>query len=249
MTVYRTRHAVVLSTVREVPPRAEPETGTLMTEKEPGEHEEVVSSLLDLQRRLRDGDAGDAPTEEVRSDPPSPVQTFEPPPPSPPPPADEIRVFEPGLSVRMTPSTDPAGAPVRPQAPREQRFAPVTQLPTATAGDDRVAALAQRLSRLEQDLSGVMESIDTVRGEVEATVSADVATRMTAMQAETDERTARMVTEGLYAVSDRLTGELGAQRRDLAGLVEQRIRDMEATVRDAIRRAADVAVGRDRPQR
>jgi hypothetical protein len=214
-----------------------------VTEREP-EHEEVVSSLLDLQRRLRGGDDDVPEPPSNDSQGASAVRRVEEASAPAPDPSDEVEVAESDLSVLMTPASEiPETAPAA-----RDRFAPVTQLPTATAtataGDDRMAALAQRLSRLEQDLSGVLDSIDTIRGDV----TEDLAARMTAMQAENDARTTRIVAEHMDAVSDRLSGELGVQRRDLAGVLEQRIRDMEATLRDAIRTAADIATGRDRPK-
>jgi hypothetical protein len=205
------------------------------------EHDDVMSSLLDLQRRLRNGDGeageasgvGTAPTV-VEARPAAPRQE------------ETVEVVERDLSVLMTPVVEPledddrAGrrADERTEPEPPERFAPVTQLPTASGGEDRVAALNQRLSRLEGELSDVMGSIDTMHGTVAAEVTADVAARLIAIQQATDERTVRLVADRIDAVSTRVTGELEEQRRGLAGLLEQRMRDMTASLRTAIREVA-----------
>jgi hypothetical protein len=200
-----------------------------VTEKEPFEHDDVVSSLLDLQRRLRDGEievgetAGDGRAPTV-VEAPSPAH------------ADEVEVAERDLTVLMTPVHEPEEPDHRPR----ERVAPVTQLPTSSTGEDRVAALTERLGRLEDELSGVLGSLDRMRGRVAAEVTADVASRMVAVQHETDERTVRLVSDRMDDVKTRLTGELEEQRKDLAGLLERRMVDMESSLRDAIREAAGV---------
>jgi uncharacterized protein (UPF0335 family) len=181
-----------------------------MTENEPSEHDEVVSSLLDLQRRLRADGAGISEASAGASSSPVQVRTAEEPPIGSAP--GRVTVSEQQLSVRMTPMTEPETAPV----------------------DDRVEALAQRLSRLEEDLSEVLDSIDSVQGDVKGEMAADIARRLASEREEADARVARLVAERMDAVSARLSAELGAQRRDLAGLLEQRIGDMEAGLRTAV---------------
>ncbi len=190
-----------------------------MTEKDPFEHEAVMSSLTDLQRRLReageDGEAGDGPTiVDARALPRE----------------DTVAVTERDLTVVMSPAPEPE----RPERERRERFAPVAQLPTATTGEDRVAALSERLAHLEDELSGVLGSLDSMRGKVAAEVTADVAGRMGAIQHESDERTVRIVSERMDEVTMRVTDELKDQRKDLAGLLERRMIDMETSLRDAI---------------
>ncbi len=218
-----------------------------MTEKESFEHDEVVSGLLDLQRRLRGGDpAGvDAPTKAppargpVRTD--EERRTAERP-------AETVTVRESDVSVLMSPSTEPRTGPPPAAPARPERFAPVTQLPTTAAGDDRVAALAQRLSRLEQDLSGVLGSIESIKGDVAVSLATDVDARMIAVQREVEARAARLLNERMDTISARVSGELGEQRRDIAEILEQRIRNMEAALRDTIREAAESGVDPDDPQ-
>lgn len=230
-----------------------------MTEEESSEHGEVVSSLMDLQRRLR-GDAGPA---EPPAHAPPPAHT---PPPAHAPRAvapvraasppiegsassETLEVVEPDLTVRMAP-TDASRA-VEPPAPRpdaEERFAPVTQLPTTTAGEDRLTGLAQRLGRLENDLSGVLGSVESMRSDVTTSVNSHVTERMTAAQRDDDARIARIVAERLDAVSKRLSAEVVLQRRQLAALLEQRIEGVEETLREAIREASQVDLRGDEPR-
>jgi hypothetical protein len=214
-----------------------------MTEKESFEHGEVVSGLLDLQRRLRGGDpAGDVPakapvartqvrTVEERRAAEPPAQTERP--------AETVAVSEPDVSVRMSPAAEPSGPT------RSEHFAPVTQLPTTAAGDDRMTALAQRLSRLERDLSGVLGSIETIKGDVAVSLATDVEARMVAVQQEVEARAARALAERMDVISTRVSGELGAQRRDIAEILEERIRNMETALRDTIREAAETGVDPD----
>ncbi len=198
-----------------------------MSNEDPSEHDEVVSSLLDLQRRLRGGRGADTPPA------PAPVRTIEQPA-APPMPAETVEVSEAGVGVRMTPER---AAPRRPISGDGE--------PPTTAGADRVAALAQRLRHLEDDLSGVLGSIESMTGAVSESISADVTAKMGAMQREVDARTSRIVSDRVSAVSERLASELDAQRRDLAGLIERRLGSMEATLRDAIRDAADADADAD----
>ena len=220
-----------------------------MTEDEPHDHHgDVVSSLLDLQRRLRGGDTA-APPAPV---PPPPAERHPSTPPPPDRPRDQVEVVEGDVTVR-----EPAG----------ERFASVTQLPT-TAGDDRLAALSDRLGRLEADLTGVLGSIATVSGDVNASAQGvearldamltDTETRIDAVRAETearleaarrdaDERSARMLAERLAALSDRLTEDIVVQRRDLVALIDRRIGSMQEALRATIREVAGHAPGSDAP--
>jgi hypothetical protein len=192
-----------------------------MTEKEPFEHEAVMSSLTDLQRRLREAGEGE---EARKGAAPTIVDAGAPPR------EDTVAVTERDLTIVMTPAPEAE----RPERERRERFAPVAQLPTASTGEDRVAALSERLAHLEGELSGVLGSLDSMRGKVAAEVTADVAGRMVAIQHQSDERTVRIVSERMDEVSTRVTGELEEQRKDLAGLLERRMIDMETSLRDAI---------------
>lgn len=189
-----------------------------MTEKEPFEHEAVMSSLTDLQRRLRE--AGEGVGDEAGPGAAPTIVGARPPMRD-----DTVAVTERDLTVVVTPA---------PETERRERFAPVAQLPTASTGEDRVAALTARLAHLEDELSGVLGSLDSMRGKVAAEVTADVAGRMVAIQHESDERTVRIVSERMDEVTTRVTGELEEQRKDLAGLLERRMIDMETSLRDAI---------------
>jgi hypothetical protein len=245
-----------------------------VTDEHGNEHEDVMSSLLDLQRRLRgDGSAVREPSAPSASstvgeestpapDPSAPpvitIPQNDPPPTHP----DDVVVSERDLSVLMTP-TEASASEVE-----AERFAPVTQLPTAAVVDDRVAALADRLARLEEDLSGVMGSIASVREDVgsdmdarvtavqadadvkvsflKADVSSQVAAEVTAgmtanlqrMQAESHARVQRTVGERLYAIESRLVGELGEQREALERMMAERFEGMDAALRNAVHRAA-----------
>jgi uncharacterized protein YhaN len=223
-----------------------------MTDDETIEHGEVVSSLLDLQRRLR-GDPGapqrspDAPPSET------PVATASPPIDAPRS-AETVEISEPDVTVLTTPEMVP-----RPDEPRivqpeptipipTERFAPVTQLPTSTAGDDRLSGLVQRLTRLEDDLSGVLGSIESMRTDVTTSVTSDIAERMTSAQRQDDARIARIVADRMDAVSKRLSAEIVLQRRQLAALLEQRIGTVEESLRDAINEAAHIDLRGPDPQ-
>jgi hypothetical protein len=190
-----------------------------MTRREHSEHDEVLLSLTDLQRRLREAD-GHAASTIVE---PHPAQE------------EPVEVAERDLTVRMASVREAPGS----DEEHRERFAPVTQLPTSSGGSDRVAALTDRLSRLERELSGVLGSLDSMRVRVAAEATADVAARMVGIQRQTDERTARLVTRRMDAVSSRITSELEEQRADLVDLLDRRMADMKATLRDAILEAAE----------
>jgi hypothetical protein len=253
-----------------------------MSDDETIEHGEVVSSLLDLQRRLR----GDPGAPQPSADAPrsaTPVATTSPPVEAPRT-AETVEISEPDLTVLTTPEAVPR--PDEPQTDQPQvyeseiyqpqisqpqiyqprtdeprtvrpdpvvpaeveRFAPVTQLPTSTAGDDRLSGLSQRLSRLEDDLSGVLGSIESMRSDVTSSVTSNIAERMTAAQREDDARIARIVAERMDAVSKRLSAEVVLQRRQLAALLEQRIGTVEESLRDAINEAAHIDLHDPDPQ-
>jgi hypothetical protein len=206
-----------------------------MTDEHGTEHDDVMSSLLDLQRRLRgDGSKlGEASTPAPDpSAPPSTTITRDPRPADP----DVVEVSESDLSVLMTPTG--------PSEPQRDRFAPVTQLPTAAVADGRVSALADRLARLEDDLSGMMGSIEAVnrdtRVDVESKVTAlqaELAARIERLQAESEARLQRSLAERMYAVESRVVGDLREQRDGLASLIGQRFEGMDARLRQAIREA------------
>src|SRR5256885_17208689 len=92
-----------------------------------GPHDEVVSSLLDLQARLRGDEPPQAPDE--REKPQSP---------------DDILVVP-----------EPEATADPPVAEERAEFASVTSLRTATAGEDRLRSLTERISTLESSLSSV----------------------------------------------------------------------------------------------
>ena len=189
-----------------------------MTEKQTFEHEAVVSSLMDLQRRLREAGEGVVAGEGAAPTGVDAGAQLE---------KDTVAVIERDLTVVMT------GA-LQGERPERERFAPVAQLPTAATGEDRVAALTERLAHLEDELSGVLGSLDSMRGKVAAEVTADVAGRMVAIQHQSDERTVRIVSERMDEVTTRITGEFEELRSDLAGLLERRLIVMETSLRDAI---------------
>jgi hypothetical protein len=96
-------------------------------------HEQVVSSLMDLQSRLR-GDPPAAPGE-----PEDPAEV------------DELVVVPEAGSTGPQPLTPPDPN----EAEEREGFAPVTALHTGAAPEDRFADLAERLSHLERSLAEV----------------------------------------------------------------------------------------------
>ena len=102
-------------------------------------HEVVVSSLMDLQARLR-GDGEQTPANTAtQSEAPT---------------AEMLSVVEDDLTVQVeaVPSDEEGG-----------HVAPVTPLhPAATADDARLAALTERLGRLEAELDDVIDRIQKV---------------------------------------------------------------------------------------
>ncbi len=103
-------------------------------------HEVVVSSLMDLQARLRGDGAEETPTRTA-------TRTVAPA-------AEMLSVVEDDLTVEV------AGAPPEDD---EGSVAPVTLLHPATKADDaRLTALTERLERLETELEGVVSRIQGV---------------------------------------------------------------------------------------
>ncbi len=102
-------------------------------------HEVVVSSLMDLQARLRgDGDEQTPAKTATQTEAPA---------------AEMLSVVEDDLTVQVE------------AVPTEEEgyVAPVTPLhPAATADDARLAALTARLERLEAELDGVIDRIQKV---------------------------------------------------------------------------------------
>ena len=91
-----------------------------MTEKDPFEHEAVMSSLTDLQRRLREAGEDEEAGEDAA---PTIVRAVAQPR------EDTVAVTERDLTVVMTQA--PEGE--RPERERRERFAPVAQLPPPSA--------------------------------------------------------------------------------------------------------------------
>jgi uncharacterized small protein (DUF1192 family) len=184
-------------------------------------HDDVMSSLLDLQARLRGGDAAadespastEGAADVARR---TTVSTATP---------EPVTVVERDLSILM--GATPAST--------SERLAPVTQLPTAAVADDRIAALTQRLSRLEGDLSEVIGALGTMREEV----ASDTDERIGAVRREVT----RTLTERLDAVESRVVDELRVQREDLTGLVGERFRSMDERLHRAIREVAEPPSG------
>ena len=103
-------------------------------------HEVVVSSLMDLQARLR-GDGEEEAPAQTATQTEAPV-------------AEMLSVIEDDLTVEV------AGAP---SEDHEGSVAPITPLhPAAVADDARLAALTERLERLETELDDVLSRIQGV---------------------------------------------------------------------------------------
>lgn len=135
-------------------------------------HEAVVSSLMDLQARLR-GDDGDVaadrtavdsgdPQDLVRVPEAQPIFVNAPDGPLPPPAAQTLSVIEDDVVIEVDADED---EPLRLLKDGEEgHLAPVTSLnpDSTTSTDTRVAALSDRLARLESNLEGVIDRIDKV---------------------------------------------------------------------------------------
>jgi hypothetical protein len=115
------------------------------------QHEDVVTSLLDLQRQLR-GDE-DVPTDEA-----APVEGSEPDA-APLPPSSTIVVEEGDLQILMTPMTER-------EQPMGKRFTPE---------DDRFEELQGRVERVEEGLTGVRGSIHHLKADAAAARAAEAA--------------------------------------------------------------------------
>jgi hypothetical protein len=137
------------------------------------EHEEVVTSLLDLQRRLRgDEDAtpeGASPLEDKGSDPLRP------------PPSSTIVVEEADLQILMTAGADDdrpigTGAGIH-----DERWVvpPVTSFPIGSSAwadaEGGVVELQDRLERVEDDLSEVRGSVEGLKVDAETARAAEAA--------------------------------------------------------------------------
>jgi len=135
-------------------------------------HEAVVSSLMDLQARLR-GDSGresarhtavvTKETEDlVRVPEAIPSSVNLPDDAAPRTASDELTVVEGEVTVELNAEQDPL-LHLLPDENEEGYLAPVTSLhpdvPTAIA-DSRLAGLSERLSRLEAELDGVIDRIE-----------------------------------------------------------------------------------------
>jgi hypothetical protein len=91
-----------------------------------GPHEQVVTSLLDLQARLRGEEPPEAPPEQA-----------------------EARSND----ILVLPEAEAPADPVDPEERTE--FAPVTSLRTSAAGEDRLGSLVERIFNLESSLAAV----------------------------------------------------------------------------------------------
>ena len=112
--------------------------------------------------------------------------------------------------ITIPDAASPASATAQP-APSGGAFAPVTQLPTSGAADDRIAALTARLSRLEFELTGVMAKIDDAR----------------------EDRIADRVVQ----LEQRMLHEIASQRADMAMAIESGFQRLESTISEAWREA------------
>ncbi len=172
-----------------------------MTRMDPTtQHEEVVTSLLDLQRQLRGDDsaAGEVRPPMATSDlMKAPVALG----------SEEMSVAENDLRVLMTPPREPG------YASEDERlgFAPVTQLPTAASGpsDDRLLAMSERLGRLEDDLSGVLGAIEEIRSDSVSTVQ--VEQRLVQEVASTRTDLQRSLEEGFARLQESMARAQGAE--------------------------------------
>lgn len=172
-----------------------------MSEDEGGsQHEEVVTSFLDLQRRLRGDenetteDAGSIEEHDGDADPMPPSTT--------------IVVQEADLQVLITP-TALQDEPEAASAARDERLGsvPVTRFPIASAApagaDEHVAALQGRLEQVEDDLTGVRGSIGRLEAEAEAARAMEAAI-LDEVSAQREELR-RAIDEGFRRLQETLT--------------------------------------------
>jgi len=204
-----------------------------MDERKAGGHEQVVTSLMDLQARLR----GEEPEErheeppEGRHQEPPPAEAFVTAPPAT---EDVVRLPEAG-EAPVVPVEETAGRPVpepeppaveMPPAPSPivpvevatnevgqpapedlERFAPVTPLRAGLGGEDRLAGIVERVAELEG-------SIDDVSRRVDGRVA---------------ERTDRLV-----SLEQRLLHEIASQRRDLLAAIDDRFVVLDRALREGL---------------
>lgn len=118
-------------------------------------HEAVVSSLMDLQARLRgDGGQESAHTAVVTEETQELVRVPEAMPSSP------LSVVEGEVTVELNAGQDPF-LHLLPDGGNDGYLAPVTSLhPDVVVADSRLAGLSERLSRLEAELEGVIGRIE-----------------------------------------------------------------------------------------
>jgi hypothetical protein len=187
-----------------------------MSDDEAGtQHEEVVTSLLDLQRRLR-GDVGATPDgavpiAEEGSDPlPMPRSTT-------------IVVQEADLQVLMTADADedlPAGTGAR---PHDERWVvpPVTSFPISSSApldpERGVGELQERLERVEGALSEVRGSVERLEVDAETAHPAQAA----------------------------ILDEISAQRDELRNAIDEGFRRLQETLTRLHPGNADETAGTD----
>ncbi len=169
--------------------------------KKQGAHEEVVNTLLDLQARLRGEDATSSGVA-VQSPAEPELRVGE---------ADElpvgemVSIKEGEIEVLVTP--DPADAKT------QNGFAPVTQLPTAAAADDRISSLTERLVRLEDELSAFMSKVEQARDE--------------------------LVADRAVQLELKLLQEVSSNRAEMLRAIDQGFARLHAAVADAKREVAE----------
>jgi len=191
-----------------------------------GGHEQVVTSLMDLQARLR-GEKPQERREEPRAEEPSatePVAVEDvlrlpdadelPAPPEEPmteleataEPQPVEEAVAPVLPVDVT-AIEPADVPEEAEEEEEVRFAPVTPLHAGVAGEDRLAGIVERIASLESSIDEVSQRVD--RRE--------------------DERNERLI-----SLEQRLLHEVASQRRDLLAAVDDRFVELDTALRQGL---------------
>ena len=189
-----------------------------------GGHEQVVTSLMDLQARLRGEkpqerrDETRAPEEPTATEPVAVEEVVRLPD------ADELPAppEEPMIGVGATPEPQPvedavapvlpvevaaietADVPEEPEEEEEVRFAPVTPLHAGVGGEDRFAGIVERIASLESSIGEVSQRVD--RRE--------------------DERNERLI-----SLEQRLLHEVASQRRDLLAAVDDRFVELDTALR------------------
>jgi hypothetical protein len=181
-------------------------------------HEQVVTSLHDLQAKLRgevvdETPAADATPAETIIDIPEAEDPKESS-------AGSPATLELDASPEETPESSDVQVLVTPDpdgAAEREDFAPVTTLPVAGAPEPRLVALSDRLARIEQEMSQVTDRVGSVA----------------------DPRDDRIL-----ALEQRLRHEVGSQRADLLRAIHDRFDRLEATIAEAL---GDVRVRPDEP--